>query len=104
VTQPHNPAGPHPSDGEPSQAGPELPVVTRDRAAYFTANPIYQATSVWMTGQQDAKTQRAGRYVAASVTHPAKMLPAIAAHAIHHSLPRDLDPVQWAALWAVVCR
>ncbi len=96
MTQLHNSTGLHPSDGKPSEAGPELPVVTRDPAAYFTANPIYQATSVWMTGQQDAKTQRSGRYVAASVTHPAKMLPAIAAHAIHHfSHPGDLvlDPM-----------
>ena len=96
MTQLHNPASPHSSDGESSEAGPELPVVLRDRAAYFTANPTHQATSVWMTGQQDAKTQRARRYVPASVAHPAKMLPAIAAHAIHHyTRPGDivLDPM-----------
>jgi tRNA1(Val) A37 N6-methylase TrmN6 len=38
---------------------------------------------VWLTAQQAPRTQRAGRYVAESVAHPAKMLPAIAAHAIH---------------------
>jgi tRNA1(Val) A37 N6-methylase TrmN6 len=37
---------------------------------------------VWLTSQQAPRTQRAGRYVPESVAHPAKMLPAIAAHAI----------------------
>jgi modification methylase len=39
-------------------------------------------TSVWLTCQQPAGQQRKGRYVPASRAHPAKMLPAIAAHAI----------------------
>ncbi|MCO1575212.1 site-specific DNA-methyltransferase [Crossiella sp. SN42] len=38
--------------------------------------------SVWPTAQQVAGTQRQGRYVPGSVAHPAKMLPAIARHAI----------------------
>ena len=38
--------------------------------------------SVWPTAQQTSKAQRAGRYVAASMAHPAKMLPALARHAI----------------------
>jgi modification methylase len=38
--------------------------------------------SVWPTAQQTSKTQRAGRYLPASMAHPAKMLPAIARHAI----------------------
>ncbi len=38
--------------------------------------------SVWATAQQDARTQRRGRYLPASTAHPAKMLPAIAATAI----------------------
>lgn len=38
--------------------------------------------SVWLTGQQVARTQRAGRYLPDSVRHPGKMLPAIARHAI----------------------
>ena len=38
--------------------------------------------SVWVTGQQVARTQRAGRYLPDSVRHPGKMLPAIARHAI----------------------
>lgn len=38
--------------------------------------------SVWVTGQQVARVQRAGRYLPDSVRHPGKMLPAIARHAI----------------------
>jgi hypothetical protein len=51
---------------------------------------------VWASGQQCARTQRAGRYVQASMAHPAKMLPAIAAQAIAtYSRPGDLvaDPM-----------
>ena len=39
-------------------------------------------TSVWLTGQRSAPAQRRGRYLPASTQHPARMLPAIAAHAI----------------------
>jgi hypothetical protein len=52
--------------------------------------------SVWPTAQQNARAQRAGRYVDISGTHPAKMLPAIAARAIAtYSAPGDLvlDPM-----------
>ncbi len=52
--------------------------------------------SVWATAQQDAKGQRRGRYVPESVNHPAKMLPAIARHAIgHYTAPGELvfDPM-----------
>jgi SAM-dependent methyltransferase len=52
--------------------------------------------SVWPTAQQPAATQRAGRYVAGSTAHPAKMLPAIARQAIAaYSHPGDLilDPM-----------
>lgn len=38
--------------------------------------------SVWPTAQQTSRSQRAGRYTSASNAHPAKMLPAIARHAI----------------------
>ena len=37
---------------------------------------------VWLTSQQPPRTQRGRRYTRESVAHPAKMLPAIAAHAI----------------------
>jgi modification methylase len=52
--------------------------------------------SVWPTAQQTSKTQRAGRYLPASMAHPAKMLPAIARQAIAaYSHPGDVvaDPM-----------
>ena len=52
--------------------------------------------SVWPTAQRNARTQRAGRYVEISGTHPAKMLPAIAQRTIAtYSAPGDLvlDPM-----------
>ena len=38
--------------------------------------------AVWLSAQQSPATQRRGRYRPESTAHPAKMLPAIAAHAI----------------------
>ena len=52
--------------------------------------------SVWLTGQQTSRHQRAGRYSAESIAHPAKMLPAIASHAIEtYTKPGQivLDPM-----------
>jgi len=52
--------------------------------------------SVWPTGQQPPASQRRGRYTPGSTAHPAKMLPAVAAHAIaHYTRPGDLvlDPM-----------
>ncbi|HZT67370.1 MAG TPA: DNA methyltransferase [Acidimicrobiales bacterium] len=52
--------------------------------------------SVWPTAQRTATAQRAGRYLPVSGTHPAKMLPAIAARAIAtYTAPGDLvlDPM-----------
>ena len=52
--------------------------------------------TVWDTGQQPARMQRAGRYLPAAMAHPAKMLPAIAAQAIRSfTKPGDLvaDPM-----------
>lgn len=51
---------------------------------HLTPTDLAQAipVSVWLTGQQVARTQRAGRYLPDSVRHPGKMLPAIARHAI----------------------
>ncbi|WP_281353319.1 TRM11 family SAM-dependent methyltransferase, partial [Acrocarpospora corrugata] len=52
--------------------------------------------SVWATGQQQSRHQRKDRYVAASMRHPAKMLPAIAAKVIDtYSAPGELvvDPM-----------
>jgi modification methylase len=52
--------------------------------------------SVWVTAQQDPRTQRRDRYLPGSSAHPAKMLPAIARHAItHYTRPGNtvLDPM-----------
>ena len=54
------------------------------------------ASTVWLTAQSTPAGQRRGRYVPESTAHPAKMLPAIAAHAIrHYTQPGDLvlDPM-----------
>ena len=52
--------------------------------------------SVWATAQHDARAQRQGRYLPASMAHPGKMLPAIAATAItRYTAPGNLvaDPM-----------
>ncbi|MFD5089894.1 TRM11 family SAM-dependent methyltransferase [Amycolatopsis thailandensis] len=52
--------------------------------------------SVWATAQTSPASQRKGRYVPESTAHPAKMLPAVAAHAIRaYTRPGDLvfDPM-----------
>ena len=53
-------------------------------------------TSVWLTCQQPARDQRRGRYVPQTSSHPGKMLPNLAAHAINsYTMPEDLvfDPM-----------
>ncbi|MFI7650335.1 TRM11 family SAM-dependent methyltransferase [Micromonospora sp. NPDC049460] len=55
-----------------------------------------EGLSVWATAQQTGPVQRRGRYVPESVKHPARMLPAIAAHAVGaYTQPGDLvlDPM-----------
>jgi len=57
---------------------------------------MWPLTSVWVTGQQSSPVQRRGRYVPESTQHPARMLPAIARHAIiAYTEPGDmvLDPM-----------
>lgn len=52
--------------------------------------------SVWPVGQRPSRLQRRGRYLPASMAHPAKMLPSLAAHAIAtFTEPGDvvLDPM-----------
>lgn len=52
--------------------------------------------SVWNTAPTSAPAQRADRYVPGSAAHPAKMLPALAAHAVAtYTKPGDLvlDPM-----------
>lgn len=60
------------------------------------ATPGPDGLSVWTTAQTTGPVQRRGRYVPESVKHPARMLPAIAAHAVHaYTRPGDLvlDPM-----------
>ncbi|MCR3721113.1 MULTISPECIES: TRM11 family SAM-dependent methyltransferase [Prauserella salsuginis group] len=55
--------------------------------------------SVWTTAQTSPANQRKGRYVAGTTAHPAKMLPAVAAHAIeHYTRPGEIvfDPMAGA--------
>jgi tRNA1(Val) A37 N6-methylase TrmN6 len=88
---------------DPSQTnldGPRVrtPRVVIDHAdpAALESVPMTAAVSVWATAQTSPAAQRKGRYVAASTAHPAKMLPAVAAHAIaHYTQPGDLvlDPM-----------
>jgi DNA methylase len=62
----------------------------------YRAAPGPEALSVWVTAQQAGPSQRRGRYVRESVRHPARMLPAIAAHAIaSYTEPGELvfDPM-----------
>jgi modification methylase len=72
--------------------------VAKDRAydAQHRADPSPEGLSVWATAQATGPVQRKGRYVPESVKHPARMLPAIAAHAVeHYTQPGDLvlDPM-----------
>jgi modification methylase len=64
--------------------------------ARHRADTIPEGFSVWATAQATGPVQRKGRYVPESVKHPARMLPAIAAHAVeHYTRPGDLvlDPM-----------
>ncbi|MEU2610703.1 DNA methyltransferase [Micromonospora sp. NPDC007271] len=66
----------------------------RDTTGRHAAEP--DGLSVWATAQKTGPVQRRGRYVPESVKHPARMLPAIAAHAVHaYTQPGDLvlDPM-----------
>ncbi|MET7398017.1 DNA methyltransferase [Dactylosporangium sp. NPDC005572] len=76
--------------------------VTRSAAAdtdpdgHVRGDPAPERLTVWATAQQTGPVQRRGRYVPDSVQHPARMLPAIAAHAIAaYTQPGDLvlDPM-----------
>src|SRR5919201_2965919 len=60
------------------------------------ADDTMPVTSVWLTCQQPARDQRRGRYVPETSSHPGKMLPNLAAHAISsYTAPGDLvfDPM-----------
>ncbi|MDG4795067.1 DNA methyltransferase [Micromonospora sp. WMMD1082] len=82
-----DPSGHRPGTGESRRRGD----TGRHRAA---GGP--ESLSVWATAQRTGPVQRRGRYVPESVKHPARMLPAIAAHAVHaYTRPGDLvlDPM-----------
>jgi len=57
---------------------------------------VLPKATVWLTAQQSPLAQRRGRYVSESTQHPARMLPAIARHAIRaYTEPGELvlDPM-----------
>ncbi|MGC4885719.1 TRM11 family SAM-dependent methyltransferase [Micromonospora sp. DT227] len=75
---------------DPNQPAPDD---AQDRQGHPTPS---EGLSVWATAQRTGPVQRRGRYVPESVKHPARMLPAIAAHAVHaYTRPGDLvlDPM-----------
>ena len=73
------------------------PTAVRPAAAARTSIALASLpVSVWVTAQQDSRTQRRGRYLPEAMEHPGKMLPAIARHAITtYTRPGDtvLDPM-----------
>lgn len=69
---------------------------TTNPIGHLPSVPGPEGLSVWVTAQATGPMQRRGRYVRESVRHPARMLPAIAAHAVHaYTEPGDLvlDPM-----------
>src|SRR6266545_6451987 len=83
-----------PRDSATVTGASEITNHARHRAA--AAPPGPEGLSVWATAQLAGPSQRRGRYVPESVRHPARMLPAIAAHAIaSYTRPGDLvlDPM-----------
>ncbi|MEU5673632.1 DNA methyltransferase [Micromonospora sp. NPDC047753] len=81
-------------DTNSSTVGEDYPGRHREYEGRHRADP--GGLSVWATAQSTGPVQRRGRYVPESVKHPARMLPAIAAHAIGaYTQPGDLvlDPM-----------
>lgn len=70
--------------------------MTATPATHLDSPPPALPVSVWATAQSSPAKQRSGRYSPEGTAHPAKMLPAIAAHAIAaYTQPGDLvlDPM-----------
>ncbi len=89
----------HPDTTEPGaggHTGRHRTYDARHRATGGSSTVMPEGLSVWATAQRTGPVQRRGRYVPDSVQHPARMLPAIAAHAIAaYTDPGDLvlDPM-----------
>ncbi|MGH3832098.1 MAG: TRM11 family SAM-dependent methyltransferase, partial [Pseudonocardiaceae bacterium] len=85
--------GDHVPDHSPDTSTvPIVRAVIEQTASHASSPPV----SVWVTAQSSPASQRRGRYLPESTAHPAKMLPAIAAHAItHYTRPGELvlDPM-----------
>ncbi|SDN05435.1 DNA methylase [Allokutzneria albata] len=85
--------------GEKTVDGPtiRIPRAVIDALDTTAASAVVELPlSVWTTAQTSPAAQRKNRYVPGSTAHPAKMLPAVAAHAItHYTQPGDLvlDPM-----------
>ncbi len=82
--------------GEVSTALPSTPAGNDPTTATGVTDAGDLPLSVWATAQTSPAAQRKGRYVPDSTAHPAKMLPAVAAHAIrHYTRPGELvfDPM-----------
>ncbi|MFE0530415.1 TRM11 family SAM-dependent methyltransferase [Micromonospora parva] len=87
-------SGANEPDTNSSPVGEDHPSRHREYDGRHRADP--GGLSVWATAQSTGPVQRRGRYVPESVKHPARMLPAIAAHAIAaYTEPGDLvlDPM-----------
>lgn len=75
---------------------PAVPTTVPIAAPAPALRPDGPPGSVWLTGQQQSRALRRGRYTPESITHPGKMLPTIARYAIHtYTDPSDLvlDPM-----------
>jgi hypothetical protein len=86
----------HPTTGQPADDNPTRPIPRPVLDSPATGPGTEVPVSVWATAQAPPATQRKHRYVPESTAHPAKMLPAVAAHAIrHYTRPGELvlDPM-----------
>jgi SAM-dependent methyltransferase len=103
-TDPEHHHAHHREEGSPvadDHRPPALPTAAPDTTTGTADDTASKAlrelpVSVWTTAQTSPAAQRKNRYVAESTAHPAKMLPAVAAHAItHYTRPGDLvlDPM-----------